>query len=303
MIQGIGDLVGELFRLENSFGNVLEFNKGIYLPVYAGFGTARIDFATRRGYRQDGSTLIDYFLQERTLSIELYHTEFTSREEWWNTRRSLINFFRGVIGSPIVLTVLQPSGTQYSIDVYADPGPEFSNMPEDNNWGIRESIALRAFNPLWYNAEVVQLELEASQDTQLVFPITFPITFGISGTVFASEVLDYQGSWKTYPKITIAGPYTTATLRLLQKGTFVQLGTELSAGESREINFDPSNIYVIDEDGNSRFDELSLPTNFVNFFIEPAPLGETEVIQVTLLNGTQGISSVLIEFREQYLGI
>lgn len=302
-MKGLGDYVGELFRLENSFGNVLEFNKEIYLPVYSGFGTARVNFATRKGYRQDGSSLMDYFLEERTLSVEIYHADLETREEWWELRRALVNFFRGVVGSPIVLSVLQPSGTIYSIDVYADPGPEFSSMPEDNNWNIRETIALRAFNPLWYNASTTELELTATQDTQLVFPITFPITFGVSGTIYASGALDYQGSWKTYPIITLQGPYTTATLQLLQKGTFVQLGTELVAGESRTINFDPANIYVVDEDGNSCFDELSLPTNFVDFFIEPAPLGETEIIQVALLNGSVGISAVIVEYREQYLGI
>lgn len=302
-MNGLGDYVGELFTLENSFGNVLEFNREIYLPVYSGFGTPKIDFTARKGYKQDGSTLIDYTVNDRTLQIELYHANVSRREEWWDLRRSLINFFRNVVGSPIVLSVLQPDGNVYSIDVYSDPGPEFSQPIDTNSWDVRESISFRAFNPLWYNNTITTLELEASQDTQLIFPITFPITFGVSGTVFASEVLAYPGSWRTFPKITIQGPYTTATLRLMQKGTLVSLNTEIVTGESRELNFDPANIYVIDGDGNSKFSELSLPSNFVDFFIEPAPLGETEMIQVSLLNGTIGVSSVTIEYREQYLGI
>ena len=88
-----GDVVGELFEIQNNAGDVLEFNQRIYMPVYSNFGAPRIEYQTRRGYKQDGSTPLDLVLSDRRLSIQLYHEKVPDRSDWWDLRRSLIDFF------------------------------------------------------------------------------------------------------------------------------------------------------------------------------------------------------------------
>ena len=305
IVQGkpLGDFIGEVFQLTNAAGNVLEFNQAIYLPVYTNFGVPRVNYITRQGYKQDGSTPLDAILGERFLSITLFHEETLTRDAWWELRRSLVQFFRPEIGKPITLTILQPSGKLFSIDVYADPGPEFATPIESNEWNLQERIALRAFNPLWFKSPSISNDLVATEDTQLVFPITFPITFGIAGVAFTTGDLNYQGSWKSYPKITLTGPYTTATLRLINTDISIQLLSAIVIGQKRILDTDPSRISLVDELGNSRFNELSLPSNILDFFIPASPEGLTEVINITLLNGIVDTSGVLIEYRENYLGI
>lgn len=302
-----GDFVGELFKLENSRGDVLEFNQDIYMPVYQGFGTPRIDYVTRKGYQQDGATLIDSSLGERIINIEIFQQSTGSgdvaRQLWWDLRKQLVAFFRAEVGSPIALTILQPDGTQYSIDVYGDPGPEFGTPQEGNENNIQQSISLKAFNPVWYKTNLVSLDLVSSEDSQLVFPITFPILFGAGGTFFSTGALNYGGSWKSFPIITIHGPYTSVAARLINKDIQFQLVRQIVQGQGRIINTDPANLSIVDLNGVSRFDELSLPSNLVDFFIPPAPEGLTEELRITLLGGDIDISTVTVSYRENYLGI
>lgn len=303
LLNNPGDRVGEVFQIANSFGKVLEFNQAIYMPVYTSFGTPPISYQTRKGFDQDGSTLVGLLLQERALSIQIYHTPEISREAWWDLRRELINFFRAELGKPLTLTVLQAGGDKFFIDVFADPGITFDNFPSSNENDIDERIALRAFDPLWKKFGGVTLTLTGSEDSDLVFPFEFPVTFGSSGTIFNSGNLNYAGSWRSFPTITLNGPYSTASMLLVNKNILIELLTSIGAGEQRIITLESSNLSIVDENGDSKFDELSLPSNLKDFFIPASPEGLTEQIRITFLNGSLGISSAQITYFENYLGI
>lgn len=297
-----GDVVGEVFSLENSRGDILEFNQAVYIPNFNGFGTAPINYLTTKSYQQDGSTLLDLTLGERIIILDIYHESQDSREAWWDLRKELVDFLRPELDSPLVLTITQAGGEQFSIDVYADPGILFENT-DTNERDINESLSFRAFNPVWRKTSTITLSPEATQDVNLVFPIIFPILFGSSGTVFTSGALNYLGSWKSYPTITLTGPYTTATVLLVNKNIQFQLLTSILAGQQRIITTLPSNLSIVDGSGNSKFDELSLPSNLRDFFIPPAPDGETEEIRITFVGGTVGVSQGTIAYNENYLGI
>lgn len=297
-----GDVIAEVWSLENNAGNILEFNSETYALKVSGTGTPPVEYVTKTSYLQDGATPLSLRLGVRALSLELYNTTTEDKEAYWDLRRELVNFLYPEIGKPLTLSLSQPNGETYSIEVYPDPGIDFTRG-DQSAWDIQETLPFKAFNPLWYKSTLGDITPAASQDDELVFPITFPIVFGSSGTIFNTGALNYNGSWRSYPIITLQGPYTSCSITLVNKAVGFSLLTEISSIEQRIIDTDPANLSIVDQDGNSKFDELSLPSNLRDFYIPAYPDGALEQIKVTMINGSIGTSSINIQYKENYLGI
>lgn len=296
---------GDVLEFRTFDGQVLTMPSEIYVfEVFpGGFGAPPTDFNTRRGYKQDSVTEVEYTLSPRKLDIDFWRAPACDRQTYWSNRLELLEYFRPNRNGPLRFTVTQPDGTKRSLTLRADPGPLFTAQ-QSNNWNIRETLSFVAFDPIWYGPDATALVLSGSNPTDLVFPITFPIKFGASGLFFTTSIT-YAGTWKTYPIITLTGPYTTATITNATTGISVFMTFPIAAGETRTLDLTPGAQSVVDGSGNDAFDELGPLSNLVNFNLRPAPevSGGVNVINVTLNGGLLGTSGVTFSYMERYFGI
>lgn len=295
------NMLGDLHVLETGDGETFVIDDPWFFPVYGGYGAPPINYETRRGYRQHGVTEIDFFLQPRTITIEIYRVGVKDRAYYWQIRNELLDFLRPNRG-PLTLTLVQAGGTQRSIIVRPDPGPPYAARPvNENNWDISEPLTFVAFDPAFFDPIAIEFDPVASEDENLVFPITFPILFGVSGTFFTTGNLNYAGTWKTYPIITLVGPYSTVEITNSLTGVVFGLNIPIAAGVRRIIQLQPGQQSVTDHNGANRFSELTAGSNLVDFAI--VPTSEPQALRCRMINGDANISAFRVSYNTRYIGV
>jgi hypothetical protein len=300
-VQSLTTFDGQKIILANKKGDA------IYALSYGNYGAAPIDYQTRRGYKQDGSTVVDYTINDRSIIITFYQQLACTREQYWEHRAFFIDFFRPNRGGALTLTVHEAGGNKRALKIYAAPGFVFApSAPDESGWLLEEPITFIAYDPIWYDPTTAAVVLSGVAASQLVFPITFPIVFSPDGTVYSSTIT-YVGNWKSYPIVTIDGPYSSATIRNVSTGVSVVLFIAIGAGEQRIIDFTPGAQSVTDSSGSDKFSDLSPSpnSNLVDFNIRPDPevAGGVNVFEITLVGGVIGSSAVTINFNSRYFGI
>lgn len=276
--------------------------------LYGNFGAPPTDFQTRRGYQQDGVLEVNITLQPRTVNLILFHSPECNRQKYWDNRAALHDFLRPNRNGPMVLTLKMPQ-KQRALTVRGHPGLVFPPIPaDDNSWNIQEPLELIAFDPLWFDpAQSVTTQLSTTS-TDLIFPITFitgfEIVFGVSGAVSSVSVA-YAGTWKSYPVITLNGPYTSVTVSNVTTSVYFTLNIPIGAGEQRIVNLSPGQAQVSDALGNNKFSELGPNSDLVDFCIRPDPevTGGVNVIQAQFLGGTPGLSSMKLAYYNRYFAL
>ena len=301
-----GEQIGDVLQIVTHDGNTLVLIRDdVKLIAYGNLGAAPTRFITRRGYKQNSQTEIDFLLAPRTISVELWHSPACSRQVYWDTRKELHDFLRPNRNGPMTFTLQTPNGNQRSIIVRADPGLVFPSQSNNNNWNIQEQMDFLANDPVFFNFTQTVNTLSRSAQTQLIFPITFPITFGTIDVFLTTGTITYAGTWKTYPIITITGPYTRANIQHVQLGINIALSVAIPAGDTRIIDLTPGSQSITDAAGNNKFSDLGAGSNLVDFAIYPDPevaLGVQE-ITIQLVDGVLGMSTGSIAYYERYFGL
>lgn len=298
--------VGDVLSITTADGNELVLIRpDVKLLAYGNLGASPTQFITRRGYRQNGETEVDYLLQARTISVELWHSPACDRQTYWDFRAELHDFLRPNRNGPLTFTLQTPDGDERSIIVRADPGLVFPSQNNNNNWNIQEQMDFIALDPLFFNAAQAIITLTASSQMELVFPITFSIVFGISGLAMTTGSITYGGTWKTYPTITLTGPYTRAVITNVQTGFSFYMSVAIATGEQRIIDLTPGQQSIVDQNGVNRFSDLGIGSNLVDFAILPDPeiAGGVQEITIQLVDGINGVSGAEISYYERFFGL
>lgn len=297
---------GDVIHIETADGNELFFtDQNVKLLAYGNLGAPPTNFITRKGYKQNGVTEVDYLLQPRNITVELWRSGDCDRQTYWDNRRELHDFLRPNRNGPLTFTIRTPNGDLRSIVVRADPGMVFPAQPNNNNWALQESFDFIAFDPTFFNSAEAVLTLTAATQLQLIFPITFPITFGTSDEFLSSGVINYAGTWKSYPTITLTGPYTRAVITNQATGVTIFMSVAILAGQQRIINLTAGEQSITDANGNNKFSDLGVGTNLINFALLPdpeVPDGEQE-ITIQLVNGVAGQSGASLSYYERFFAI
>jgi len=297
---------GDVLSITTYDGNELVLiNPDVKLLAYGNLGAPPTQFITRRGYRQNGATEVDFLLQPRSISVELWHSPACDRQTYWDTRQELHNFLRPNRNGPMMFTLRTPNGNVRSIIVRADPGLVFPPQSNNNNWNIQESMDFVAYDPTFFDAAQAVTALSSSTQTQLVFPITFPITFGTSDVFLTTGNLTYVGTWRSYPTLTITGPYTRANIQHVGLGINISLNVSISAGEQRIIDLTPGSQSIVDGSGANKFSDLGAGSDLVDFALYPDPevAGGIQTITVQLVNGVAGQSTASLAYYTRYFGL
>lgn len=298
--------VGDVLSITTFDGDTLVLIRDdVKLLAYGNLGAPPTQFITRRGYKQNGATEIDFLLDPRTISVELWHSPACSRQDYWDVRKELHDFLRPNRGGSLTFTLQTPNGNLRSILVRADPGLVFPAQNNNNNWNVQEQMDFIAFSPLFFNFASVTTVMSSSTQTQLVFPITFPITFGTSDVFLTTGTITYVGTWKSYPIITLTGPYTRAVITNVEGGVSFTMSVPIGAGEQRIIDLTPGAQSIEDAFGANKFSDLGAGSNLIDFAIYPDPevAGGIQTITVQMVGGTPGTSVASISYYERYFGL
>ena len=299
--------IGELYEFETADGLKLPLSGKVWMLNNAGFGMPPIGYEVRQAYKQDGVSLIDYQLQQRNFLVEIYYKGTEDRQEYWQNRERLLNIFRPNRGGNVTMKIVRHDLTKRSIEVRLAGGLEFeTESANNNNWDIGASLELVAFNPTWFDSDETSIELAGESGDELVFPITFDdenIIFGIAGFIFGTGDLAYQGTWETYPIITLTGQYDSAVIENTATGISATLAVPIPSNATRIIDFTPGSVSVLDGNGDSKFNELDINSNMRLAILPDSELGgATQAIQITMTN-TDSNSAVIIEYKTRYIGI
>jgi hypothetical protein len=303
----MSDQLGDVLHIATADGNELFFTDADFkLLAYGNLGAAPTEFITRRGYKQNGATEVDFLLQPRSISVELWRSKACDRQTYWENRLALHEFLRPNRNGPITFTLRTPDGDLRSIIVRADPGMTFPPTEQsNNNWALQEQFDFIAFDPLFRNAEQTLFVMASSAQTELVFPITFPISFGTSGEFLTTGSFTYNGTWKSYPIITLDGPYTRAVITNVEAGVVIYLSVAIAAGEQRIIDLTPGAQSITDQDGVNRFSDLGAGSNLIGFAIYPDPevAGGVQEITIQLVDGVNGVSGASLAYYERFFAL
>lgn len=302
----MSEQLGDVLSIMTADGKELIFgDEEVKLLAYGNLGAPPTNWVTRKGYQQHGVTEVDYNLGPRTISVELWHSAACNRQTYWDNRRNLHDFLRPNRTGPLTFTLLTPNGNERSIDVRADPGLVLPPASNNNDWQIREPMDFICFDPIFRSREATVIAMAAAVQTQLVFPITFPITFGTSDLVLTSGAISYTGTWKSYPTITLTGPYTRAVISNLTTGVSIYMSVAIAAGEQRIIDLTPGAQSITDASGNNKFSDLGAGANLTEFAILPDPevTDGLQAIQIQLVDGINGSSAATLSYYERFFGL
>lgn len=299
-------MTGDILYFQTFDGNEIFFpDDEVKILTWGNAGAPPVNFITRKGYLQHGSSEVGYLLEPRTISVELWHSPACTRQQYWDNRLALHEFLRHNRGGPFQYVLRQPNGNKRALTVRANPGLQFP-APEisDNNWSIDETIDLIAFDPIWFNPDLNRLYLSGAVNQQLIFPITFPIFFG-SSHVLAYATITYTGTWITYPTLTVIGPYTAVAIKNVQADATIYLTVPIGAADRRIITLTPGAQTVTDGFGVNKFGDLGDSSNLVGFGLLPDPLapGGQQLIVADFTGGAAASSALQIDYLDRYFAI
>lgn len=299
----------EFHILQTYDGNELVLGSGfevdLNLQGTGNFGAPPTEYQTRRGYRQDGVTEISYNLLPRPITVSVYHPHVNNRTDYWDLRQRLLDFLRPNRGGPILYKIIRPDGSERALTVRADPGLTYPTTSQRNSWDIEETLTFVAHDPLWFDPTEAAPTISTASGDELSFPAEVPLEFGIVGVQFTTGVLDYAGTWRTYPTLTLVGPYSSCAIYNRITGASLGFTTNIVAGERRILNLTPGNQSVMNSIGDNKFSELTPSSNLVDFYIqsELAENGTALRLDAVFVGGSAGQSNFILEYYNRYFGI
>lgn len=259
---------------------------------------AEMEYITSQGYIQDGLTVESYRALERPLTLPIYYTPADERTDYWEHRERLINILSAE-SAPLTIGVFRADATERKLtSVYPSPGLVMEL--EEGNFSINEPILLTAFDPVWQAGTTTTQATSQTQDTELTFPITFPILFGLSGLRISTGDFTYNGNWRTYPTITLDGPYSRVSLTNQTTGASITLFVGIASGEQRILSYTGGGGFsLVDGSGVNRISEAEISSNFVDFYITRG----TNRIDAVFTGGTLGTSEMIVTYTIRYIGV
>jgi hypothetical protein len=271
------------------------------LLAYDGWGMAPGHRLSERGPQQHGETHRGYRLDSRlgTLVLGFESTELT---DMYNKRDSLLALFKWA-HTPKLKWAL-PNGVTRQIDVVYHSD---MSMPwEAKQWAaLKVAVTLKAFDPTFYDPTQVTLSLGLTGGGD-----GWDIPWGIAwapgaSTLNQTAIINYLGTFLTYPIIKIVGPITDPVIT--NEATNEKLdftGISIATGDYYLIDTAYSIKTVVDKNGVNKFSELSDDSDLANFHIadDPeAPSGQN-TIRVTG-SGANPETQVYVSFYTRYNGL
>ena len=276
-----------------------------FLVHYLGdenFGMAPLHMITSRSPVQHGDTTLDFRLDPRIIQIPLL-IECETLQEQYNQRNYLLSIFKpsNIDGT---LVVDYPEGGQRYITTRVLGGLDF-NMETSSGYSIRTVVKLRCSDPTWYNPLQTTLPLFSISGTPTPYPKIYPVTYGTL-TLSSSYILNYNGTWQSYPIIIVNGPVTNFSITNTASNQNITLvsGTVIAAGTSLTFDLRYGYKTVTDQTGANRIGLVDSSSELAQFAIFPAP-DVPNGINTLAVSGTSvtTASSIFLSYFDRFVGI
>lgn len=280
---------------------------GRWMISSAGLGMPPIDYITQRGPAQHGATVLDYFLQPRTVQL-LIRQNFCDREAYWSGRTALLNGIRPnrqlspTAAVPGTLTFFLPNGDKRALSCFIAQGPNFEprQVGRWDEWAFQEVLRFTAYDPVFFDPDATVSDFTAP-GLELVFPITFPITFGGFATTLS---LTYNGNWLEYPVITIHGAATTVTITNNTTGEVITLTPGLTAAQSLTIDLRYGFKTVVRNDGANLIGTVDPDSDLATWHLAPDPEAAGGVNSITVgVSDADAATAVTMTWFARFIGI
>lgn len=265
------------------------------------FGMAPLHMITSRSPVQHGDTTLDFRLDPRILQIPLL-VECNTLQEQYDQRNYLLQLFKPS-NNDSALIVEYPDGRQRVITTRVLGGLDF-NMETSAGYSIRAVVKLRCSDPTWYNPQENTLPIATAEGTPTAYPKAYPVTYGTGFGIPYS--INYDGTWLSYPIITVTGPVTNFSLTNTSSGQNITVttGTVIAAGTSWRFDLRYGYKTVTDDSGNNRIGLISSSSELAQFAIFPAPDVTNGINNLIVTGtGTTSASSVYISYYDRFIGI
>jgi hypothetical protein len=272
-----------------------------------------IEYLTRRGAQQHGDTIYDYRLARRVIQL-LERVDACSRSDYWDRRAEMLNILRPnrQLANTFEMGFLRKylsNGDIRDIQVLVEEGPVFAarNLDVWDEWAFTEAIRFVAPDPTFYDPDLKSAVFVLTLTDHLIFPFSFSgYDMVFSGSVIdSSKAVTYNGTWLTYPTITIVGPLDGVTVTNLTTGEFIRLNYSISIGRTVTISLEFGNKTVIDNLGNNLIGALSPDSDLAAFHIAPAPEANLGIntLNVRGSNAAAGDTIISVVYYERYVGL
>ena len=297
--------MSESYYIEDNFNNQF-FIAGEWIALAPGnFGAPPIAYQVSQNYNQHGEKVLGYTLTPRIIALELYSPSAEDESDYFRKRADLLKFLRPD-RAPFEFVVTRDNGDIFSLDVRPDTGLLFEPQPPEDGRPehIDVVLTLVAHYPIWLRKDVTISSPAAISDDNTPVPTPIPTLIGLGGNLYTTGALTYNGTWETYPIITLTGAYTLAIITNTFNGVTIIMNAVIAGGVKRILTLDPNNLSIVDGDGVSKITELGQDSNLLDFTILPTEVknGVAQAIDVRL-EASDGSSAFKLEYNERYYGI
>jgi hypothetical protein len=267
----------------------------------AGFGMAPVKRWTEQGASQHGATDRGFLLQPRTLQLVAWILA-SDEEDYFDRRDELMQIFAPRT-SPLQLRLTVGTRVR-QIDVHF--AGDLSLPTSDRNGHIHKlGISLTAPDPTWYDPTAVAVNFGLSAGTAAMdVPLAIPMNVG-SSVIDQTVAVAYEGTWRTSPIITIAGPLTDPVIENETTGEVLDFtGVTVAALDSYTIDTRYAYKTVVNSLGASKIADLTDASDLSTFHIasKADTPGGVNSIRVTGTAATTA-TQVYLSYTTRYAGI
>lgn len=290
-----------------------------FLVSDTGYGMAPVKYIDQQGPFQHGRTIHDFRLDQRVIQMVIRENG-CSRQQYWNIRANLLNFLRpnrqiasgGFSLGTLVKTF--PDGSKRAIDVTVEEGPEFKarEVGKWDEWAIYETLRFIAPDPTFYDPTQNTVDfggVKVVRD-QVTFPVEFDdthIIFDVGDDTSLSPVdITYDGTWLSYPIITLTGPMTGPVITNTTTGDKVDLTAyTIIATDVVTIDLSFGRKTITSIINGNLLGYLSTDSDLATFHIACHPDAPNGVNNIEIVAEDQvlGITAASIAYWTRYIGI
>lgn len=244
-----------------------------------------VEHQTVRTLSQHGVTHIQTLAQQRPVNLVLHLVGDTPEMLYYRRRQMefIVNPFLGAMK----LRLLWGPGDYVELrNVYYDSG--FDMGTNDLRGPRRQSAALKlvAYDPIWWGSTL--------------HSTTKTATSGTYSTLFSCT---NEGTFFSYPSITLTGPFSTFTLDFYDTAGRVKIEEPLLAAAHYYITLTPGSRTIVDDAGEfvPVSDDTTLALSYLTF--HPAVTGGVNDLGLAFTGAAAGVTSMALAYYDRWLGI
>ena len=277
-----------------------------------GMGGAPMHLLTTRGPEQQGTSVVGYRLDPRTLLLPLVYYA-RNHFEHYNIRAFLSSVFspsqaKGTLtvtlpDPPDGLTLPMGQSSTRCIDVYVSGTPNFDPVA-GAGYSVRTVVQFYADDPTWYDP-LLNVESIAStvSGTPTAYAKIYPTTYGAL-TVNDATTISYSGSVATYPVIQVTGPVTNLVISNVSTGKTITFTGTIPAGRTWTLDLRYGYKTVKDDLGANQISSVVAGSALATWAIQPTPNVASGINVITVTgSGATSATSVILSYTNRYHAI